>query len=90
MSPAQAHKVIKRVGRRIAELRIQRGVTQADFSEEASVGLRYLQRVEAGHENLTLDSLAKIASKLGVEVIELFRIPSKPPTKRGRPPKQRR
>jgi UDP-N-acetylglucosamine 1-carboxyvinyltransferase len=86
----QAHKVRKRVGRRIAELRIQGGLTQADFSEEVGVGLRYLQRVEGGQENLSLDSMVKLANKLDVDIIDLFRVPNRSPTKRGRPPKQRR
>lgn len=54
------------------------------------MGLRYLQRVEAGEENLSLDSFVKMAGKLEVDIIELFRVPSRHPTKRGRPLKQRR
>lgn len=36
------------------------------------VSTRYLQSVEGGRENLTLDSLAKIGSTLDVSVYELF------------------
>ena len=57
-----------KVGRRIAELRSKRGLTQEQFSERAGVGLRYIQRVEGGEENLTLESLYAFAEILSVQV----------------------
>lgn len=85
MRAASLRSTSHEVGRRIAELRIGRALTQAAFAEEAGVSLRYLQSVEAGR-NLTLDSLVKFSNVLRVAVIELFRPPRTNGSRRGRPP----
>lgn len=77
------------VGRRVAELRIKRELTQAQLAEEAEVSLRYLQSVEAGL-NLTLESLVKFANLFHVPVIELFKPPHTKASRPGRPPQQKR
>ena len=75
MEPLDADEIIRDVGRRVAELRAARSLTQAQLAERADVSLKYLQRVEAGGENLTIRSLVKLASLLGVGVRELFDSP---------------
>lgn len=76
----------KNVCRRVAELRTERGLTQAKMAEQLDVGLRYFQRVEEDGENLTIETVAKIANVLGVEPATLFTPPvsTKKPG-RGRP-----
>ena len=59
------------MGAKIAQLRRERGLTQEQLSEQMGVLPQYLQRIEAGRENLTLRSLAKIAGLLGVDPSEL-------------------
>jgi transcriptional regulator with XRE-family HTH domain len=61
------------VGRRIAQARRARGWTQEYLAERLDVSPRYVQFVEAGKENLTIDSLAKVARVLRVAVADLFR-----------------
>jgi hypothetical protein len=46
------------------------------------VSTRYLQSVEAGVENLTIDSLAKFANVLDVKMVRLFDKPNTPPRRR--------
>lgn len=65
-------KLRQRVGARIAELRVARGWTQELLAERIEVSTRYLQAVEGGQENLTLESLAKIGNVLRVRVGDLF------------------
>ena len=65
-------KLRRRVGARIAELRVARGWTQEMLAEQIEVSPRYLQAMEGGQENLTLESLAKIGNVLRVRVAELF------------------
>lgn len=79
---------VRNVGRRVAELRSNAGLTQEQQAERLGFTLKYLQRVEGGGENLTVRSLVKIASVFGVGVTELFR---KPRTKQAGPgrPRQR-
>ncbi len=79
-------QVTEQVGRRIAELRRERGETQAQLAERLQVSIKYLQRVERG-VNLTIDSLVHLANHLDVGVRDLFDAPRGRPTSRrvGRP-----
>ena len=56
---------------RIIELRRERGWTQEKLAEECGVGIRTIQRLEAGND-ASLDTLSRVASALGVAVRELF------------------
>lgn len=72
MASRAAASLRKNVGRRVAELRVQRGLTQERLAERLGVSIKYQQTVEAGGENLTLDSLARLAAALAVPVTALF------------------
>lgn len=61
--------VLAEFGRRVTQLRIDRGMTQAELSQKAGVGKRTLERLEAGETTQTrilfrifreLDLLAKL------------------------------
>ncbi|HYO67417.1 MAG TPA: helix-turn-helix transcriptional regulator [Archangium sp.] len=80
--------VARNVGRRVAELRGERGLTQEEFSAEVGVSLRYLQQVEAGRENLTIESLVKLANHLNTRVTALFEPAQTRVGMRGRPPRR--
>ncbi|MBI5499778.1 MAG: helix-turn-helix transcriptional regulator [Deltaproteobacteria bacterium] len=79
-------RVLRDVGRRIAELRRQKGYTQERLAEKAEVSIKFLQRVEGGRENLTVRSLTRFAALLQVGVPELFTVPVNRTVRRGRPP----
>jgi transcriptional regulator with XRE-family HTH domain len=59
------------IGRRVAQVRRERGWTQEELAERLGVSVRYLQAVEAGQENLTLDSLTQLALRLDLSLGEL-------------------
>ncbi|GMV15896.1 MAG: hypothetical protein AMXMBFR56_41200 [Polyangiaceae bacterium] len=80
-------RLLRDLGRRIAELRQARGFTQDGFSERVGVSLRYIQSVEGGRENLTVETLEKLAKVLRAPVAELFVPPTSRVVRRGRPPK---
>jgi len=84
--PTDADKLIYEVGRRVAELRVESNLTQAELADRVDVSLKYLQRLESGQENLTLRSLANLANIFGVEVAALFCSPTNVVPRRGRPP----
>ena len=86
MEPLDTSAVTHGVGRRIAELRADAHLTQEQMAEQLGVSLKYVQRVEAGRENLTIRSLVRFANILGVEVAELFAPPRSHEVRRGRPP----
>ena len=56
---------------RIAELRQENGWTQERLATESGVGLRTIQRVEAG-QDASLETLSLVADALRVEVRDLF------------------
>ena len=79
--------MVRAVGRRIAELRRAKHWTQEQFAAEAEVLIGYVRRVEGGYENLSLESLEKLADLLDVDVVELLKPPVATETRRGRPPR---
>lgn len=62
-------------GRRVSELRATLGMTQQVLAQAVGVSVAYLQRVEAGRQNLTLRSLARFAWGLGVHAAALLEPP---------------
>jgi transcriptional regulator with XRE-family HTH domain len=80
MAAVRADDVLHDLGRRVAELRAARTLTQEQFAEIAGVTVQYLQRVEAGRENLTVRSL--------VSVTDLFAKPAQRDVRPGRPRRQ--
>jgi transcriptional regulator with XRE-family HTH domain len=75
------------VGRRVAEVRAERGLTQEELAEKVGVSVRYLQAVEAGAENLTIESIANLGNSLRIAAAEFFTAPAATVSRRGRPPK---
>ena len=65
----------KRVlGRRIASLRKQAGLTQSDLAERLEVSDNFVGQIERGLKAPSLENLVRVANVLKVEVSELFRI----------------
>jgi transcriptional regulator with XRE-family HTH domain len=88
MAAVRADDVLHDLGRRVAELRAARTMTQEQFAETAGVTVQYLQRVEAGRENLTVRSLVRMATLLRVSVTDLFAKPAQRDVRPGRPRRQ--
>ena len=64
----------KRIGQRIRELRTQRleKWTQEDLAERAKISVSFLSMIERGERVPHVETLAAIASSLGVTLSELF------------------
>ena len=88
MAHIDPDRVIKSVGRRVAELRRAAVLTQEELAEKAAVSIKYVQRVEAGRENLTIKSLVHLANFLGAPPIHLFTPPLTRRPGPGRPKKK--
>jgi transcriptional regulator with XRE-family HTH domain len=56
----------KMLGQRIKELRKSAGLTQEELGEKASLNYKFIGELERGRVNVSLDSLVKIATALGV------------------------
>jgi transcriptional regulator with XRE-family HTH domain len=57
----------RRIGDRIRKKRTELKLTQELLAENAGMGWRHLQKIEAGEINLTLRTLCRVASALQVK-----------------------
>ena len=53
------------IAKQIRNVRIDRGYSQAELAEKLDVIQQYVSKLEAGSENLTIDTLKRIADVLG-------------------------
>lgn len=75
------------LGRRIRQLRVERGLTQETLGFEAGLHRTYVGHVERGEKNVSAMNLFKLADGLGVELQELFAgVPVDPAEVRRLPP----
>lgn len=63
----------KRLGQRIREERLKLGLTQAKLSEDVDISEAYMGQIERGERNLALDTLIRLANRLGVSVDYLLK-----------------
>lgn len=62
------------LGEVVAELRREKGLTQAQLAEMVGVSKRGVIRIEGGDTSLTVDVLWRYADALGLEASELLRL----------------
>ncbi len=82
---ASADDLLRAVGRRIGEIRQAAGMTQEEAAERLGIAIRVYRRLESGRENLTLRTMFKITTALGVTVADLLVPPQSTAARRGRP-----
>lgn len=59
---------LKKIGKKIKEARLKKGLTQADVAKKAGMGTNRYAIVERGEaENITLNKLEKIVKALGIK-----------------------
>lgn len=63
----------RQVGQQIRAARKAKGYTQKELGEKLGVGETTVSHYEAGKQNLTIETLARIATVLGVEFEPAFR-----------------
>lgn len=60
------------VGGRIRALRVERDLTQGECAQKAGMTEQHVWRIEAGRQNVSLRSLARLAVALGVPMSTLL------------------
>lgn len=60
-------------GKRLKELRIQKGLSQEKFALLIDMDRTYYASVESGKRNISINNIEKIALGLGVTLEELFK-----------------
>jgi transcriptional regulator with XRE-family HTH domain len=67
--------LLTKLGQRIREIRIEKGITQAKLAHSLGKDQQSIQRLEAGNINPSYYYLHEIAIGLGTSVAELLRMP---------------
>lgn len=71
---SKAHESIqKQFGKKVRELRTQRGYSQEGFAFECNLHRTYIGCIERGEKNVTITNIEKIAKALKVEICQLFK-----------------
>ena len=60
-----------RIGNLIRDARKHRGLTQAQLAERLATSQSAINRIEKGHQNLSLEMLARIGAALDSEIVAL-------------------
>jgi transcriptional regulator with XRE-family HTH domain len=68
----EAEDFLIKLGKRIVEIRDEKGIRQVDLALESELDDGSLRRIESGRTNPTVKTLTKIAKGLGVEMKDLF------------------
>ncbi len=72
LTRSRARDLRRSVGAQLLDLREERELSQREVARAAGIDRSWLARAEAGEANLTLDSLAGIATALGAEASVRF------------------
>jgi transcriptional regulator with XRE-family HTH domain len=64
--------LLKAFGRRIRELRAERGYSQEGFADKCGVHRTFMGTIERGESNLSFQNILKVATTLGVSLSSLF------------------
>ena len=64
--------MLRRLGKRIAELRSRKGFTQENFAEMLDYSPNHISKLESGRTNPSFDLLVKISNALKTDLNELF------------------
>ena len=68
-----SNRLQNRIGKRIRDIRISKGVSQSQLALMTSMTKSYMSEIEAGKTHLTLRTLQKIATSLGITLEDIFR-----------------
>jgi len=60
-----------KIGRLIGQIRQERGLTQAEFAKRLGTSQSAVNRIEQGKQNLSLDTISRISTALGRDIVKL-------------------
>ncbi len=68
-------EILKKVGKRIKEVRLQKGFSQADLvgRMEGNIDVTNISRIEAGRTNPTVYTLFRLAEAMQVNLSDIFK-----------------
>ena len=66
--------VYEKLGERIRDIRVKKGMSQADLANAAHIALPHVSRIERGKVKMQLDTFIRIAEALEISTDELLRL----------------
>lgn len=70
MPASPKHRLI--LGQNIRHYRQRAALSQEKLAEKAELSTVFINRIEAGKENISVDALQRIAKSLGTSLCDLF------------------
>lgn len=67
-------ELIQKIGERVRQLRLQKGLTQEGLASSIPTSPNYLGNIERGEKCMSLEMLLKIKEELGVSLEEFFSV----------------
>jgi transcriptional regulator with XRE-family HTH domain len=67
------HEDAKKLGANLKEIRLSRGIKQAEIARTLGVDRSFVSNIENGKTNPTLSTIASLARALGVSTDELLK-----------------
>jgi len=64
-------KAVQRFGENMKRIREAKGMSQGDIYRATKIERAYISNLESGKQNPTLETIAKLATALGVEIGDL-------------------
>lgn len=65
--------VVKKFGKRVRKLRLERGLTQEALGDKASLDMTYIGRIERGEITTSIITAEMVAKGLGISLEQLFK-----------------
>lgn len=62
----------ERIGFRLRELRVEKGLSQEKFSFECGLDRTYIASIQQGKRNVSIVNIEKISNALGMRVSDFF------------------
>lgn len=67
-----AHDALRRLGRRLHDLRVQAGFTQESLAARAGITWHFVSAIERGVKTPTLETLVALAGAMDISLSEIF------------------
>lgn len=88
MIAPDVERLLRSIAANVRRHRARLGLTQEELGEATGLAYRYLQDIEAGRKNVTVDTIVRLARALRVPPVSLLQSARLPRGKPGRPTKR--
>ena len=65
-------KIKAKFGKRLREIRVEKGISQEELSFRANLHRTYISSVELGKRNISLENIEKLSNALKCEIKDFF------------------